>query len=62
MGGIASGEIKLVLNTPIGRQTVQYDRILHWTAVEGIAALRQQRQVEVIALQDIHEPWGAVHG
>jgi len=27
-------------------------------AVEGIAALHQQRQVEVIALQDIDEPWG----
>jgi hypothetical protein len=27
-------------------------------AVEGIATLQQQRQVEVIALQDIYEPWG----
>jgi hypothetical protein len=27
-------------------------------AVEGITALQQQRQVEVIALQDIYEPWG----
>jgi hypothetical protein len=29
-------------------------------AVEGIAALQQQRQVEVIALQDIYEPWGGL--
>ncbi|MEB3255928.1 MAG: carbamoyl-phosphate synthase large subunit [Synechococcaceae cyanobacterium] len=27
-------------------------------AVEAIGALQQQRQVEVVALQDIHPPWG----
>jgi carbamoyl-phosphate synthase large subunit len=26
-------------------------------AVEAIAALQQQGQVEVAALQDIHQPW-----
>ena len=26
-------------------------------AVEAIAALQQHRQVEVVALQDIHPPW-----
>ena len=62
LGGIASGEIQLVINTPFGRQAAHYDRSLSRAAVEGIAALRQQRQVEVIALQDIHEPWGGVHG
>ena len=27
-------------------------------AVEAIGALQQHRQVEVVALQDIHRPWG----
>jgi carbamoyl-phosphate synthase large subunit len=72
---IRSGEIQLVINTPIGRQAAHDDRYLRRAAldyavptvttlagaraaVEGIAALQQQRQVEVIALQDIYEPWG----
>jgi carbamoyl-phosphate synthase large subunit len=28
-------------------------------AVEAIGALQQHRQVEVVALQDIHRPWGS---
>jgi carbamoyl-phosphate synthase large subunit len=59
---IRSGEIQLVINTPIGRQAAYDDRYLRRAAVEGIAVLQQQRQVEVIALQAIHEPWGAAHG
>ena len=72
---IRSGEIQLVINTPIGRQAAHDDRYLRRAAldyavptvttlagaraaVEGIAALQQRRQVEVIALQDIYGPWG----
>ena len=72
---IRSGEIQLVINTPIGRQAAHDDRYLRRAAldyavptvttlagaraaVEGIAALQQRREVEVIALQDIYGPWG----
>ncbi|MBM5815117.1 MAG: carbamoyl-phosphate synthase large subunit [Cyanobacteria bacterium K_Offshore_surface_m2_239] len=71
---IRSGQIQLVINTPVGRQAVHDDRYLRRAAldydvptvttlagaraaVEGIAALQEQRTVEVTALQDIHRPW-----
>ena len=71
---IRSGQIQLVINTPVGRQAVHDDRYLRRAAldydvptvttlagaraaVEGIAALQEQRTVEVTALQDIHLPW-----
>ena len=76
---IRSGEIQLVINTPIGRQAAHDDRYLRRAAldyavptvttlagaraaVEGIAALQQRREVEVIALQDIYGPWGGGRG
>jgi hypothetical protein len=51
LGGIASGGIKLVINTPIGRQAAHDDRYMRRAAIEGIAALQRQQQVVVIALQ-----------
>jgi hypothetical protein len=71
---IRSGQIQLVINTPIGRQAAHDDRYLRRAAldyavptvttlagaraaVEAIAALRRQPELEVVALQDIHRPW-----
>jgi carbamoyl-phosphate synthase large subunit len=73
---IRSGQIQLVINTPIGRQAAHDDRYLRRAAldyavptvttlagaraaVEAIAALRRQPELEVVALQDIHRPWGS---
>jgi carbamoyl-phosphate synthase large subunit len=71
---IRSGQIQLVINTPIGRQAAHDDRYLRRAAldyavptvttlagaraaVEAIAALRREPEMEVVALQDIHHPW-----
>jgi carbamoyl-phosphate synthase large subunit len=71
---IRSGQIQLVINTPVGRQAAHDDRYLRRAAldydvptvttlagaraaVEAIDALQQFQQVEVVALQDIHQPW-----
>ncbi|MFM9041071.1 MAG: carbamoyl-phosphate synthase large subunit [Vulcanococcus sp.] len=68
---IRSGEIQLVINTPVGRQAAHDDKYLRRAAidyavttvttlagaraaVEAIAALQGQQQLEVTALQDIH--------
>jgi len=70
---IRSGQIQLVINTPIGRQAAHDDRYLRRAAldyavptvttlagaraaVEAIASLRRQPELEVVALQDIHPP------
>ena len=70
---IRSGEIQLVINTPIGRQAAHDDKYLRRaaldysvTTVTTLAAARaavegiaalQAQQLEVCALQDIHRPW-----
>jgi carbamoyl-phosphate synthase large subunit len=71
---IRSGEIQLIINTPVGRQAAHDDRYLRRAAldyavptvttlagaraaVEAIDALQQTRQLNVLALQDIHPPW-----
>jgi carbamoyl-phosphate synthase large subunit len=76
---IRSGQIQLVINTPIGRQAAHDDRYLRRAAldyavptvttlaaaraaVEAIAALHREPELEVVALQDIHRPWGAGGG
>jgi carbamoyl-phosphate synthase large subunit len=73
---IRSGQIQLVINTPIGRQAAHDDRYLRRAAldyavptvttlaaaraaVEAIAALHREPELEVVALQDIHRPWGS---
>ena len=72
---IRSGQIQLVINTPVGRQAAHDDRYLRRAAldyavptvttlaaaraaVEAIAALHREPELEVVALQDIHRPWG----
>ncbi|MFN5695722.1 MAG: carbamoyl phosphate synthase large subunit, partial [Cyanobacteriota bacterium] len=71
---IRSGQIQLVINTPIGRQAAYDDRYLRRAAldyavptvttlagaraaVEAIGALHREPELEVMALQDIHQPW-----